>query len=121
MLFSEYLKDFNVKVFLPLKISAIYFTFTVFQSLFIEASDGELTTEFLEVGTVGALPGLSPLPAQHRYIKWEGKEEYYFCQSRKCQKDPSSKFMWMFQSIKFGACGSSYRVAEVRILSGDKF
>lgn len=46
MLFSEYLKDFNVEVFLPLKISAIYFTFAVFQSLFIEASDGELTTEF---------------------------------------------------------------------------
>lgn len=46
-----------------------------------------------EVGTVGALPGLSPVPVQHHYIKWEGKEEYYFCQSRKCQKDPSSKFM----------------------------
>lgn len=45
------------------------FSFTVFQSLFTEASDGELTTEFLEVGAVGALPSLSPVPVQHHYIK----------------------------------------------------
>lgn len=41
--FSEYLKDFNIKTFLTLKVSTIYLTFTVFQSLFIEARLGTST------------------------------------------------------------------------------
>lgn len=61
----------HFKMFLPLKISDMYLT--VFQSLFIEARDGELATEILEGGTGRALPVLSSVPVRRNCIKPVGR------------------------------------------------